>query len=319
MTVMSLDPQAEAFLQRLAEDNTPPIQELPIEQVRSMVLPIAGEPERVGGVISDHVASDGAEIAVRVFTPLIETAELDAMDESEEGRPMIVFYHGGGWVTGSIETHEAVCRRMANEGRCLVIAVDYRLAPEHKFPTAVDDAFSSVQWAIENAEHLGGDPQRLYVCGDSAGGNLAAAVCLKARDTGGPAIRGQILVYPITNDQFDTDSYRDNAIGYHLTTENMRWFWQQYLADESDGANPLASPLKAADHSNLPNALIVTVEKDPLRDEGLAYAEKLSAAGCHVDQIHCMGMVHGFFRRLDTFDRAGRLVEEIAQWIHEPE
>ncbi|MCA9077954.1 MAG: alpha/beta hydrolase [Planctomycetaceae bacterium] len=314
---MSLDPQAEAFLQRLAEDHTPPIHELSIEQIRSMVLPIAGEPERVGGVISDHVTSDGGEIPVRIFTPLIQTAELDAMDEPEEGRPMIVFFHGGGWVTGSIETHEAVCRRMANEGRCLVIAVDYRLAPEHKFPAAVDDAFASVQWAVGKAEHLGGDPQRLYVCGDSAGGNLAAAVCLKARDGGGPDIRGQILIYPITNDQFDTDSYRDNATGYHLTTENMRWFWQQYLANESEGEDPLASPLKATDHSNLPDALIITVEKDPLRDEGVAYADRLSAAGCLVDQIHCTGMVHGFFRRLDTFDRAGRLVEEIAQWIHE--
>ncbi|MCA9109462.1 MAG: alpha/beta hydrolase, partial [Planctomycetaceae bacterium] len=287
-----------------------------IEQVRSMVLPIAGEPERVGGVLSEVVPSASGEIPVRVYTPLIDTAELDEMETPETGRPMLMFFHGGGWVTGSIETHEAICRRLANECRSLVISVDYRLAPEHKFPAAIDDSYAATQWALDRAEHLGGDPARLFVCGDSAGGNLAAAVCLRARKEDGPAVRGQILIYPITDFNFETPSYTENASGYHLTADNMRWFWQQYLADESDGNHPLASPLRASDLSGLPATLMVTVEADPLRDEGLAYADALAAAGVHVDQIHCLGMVHGFFRRLDTFDRAGRLVEEIAQWMH---
>ncbi|MEZ6050719.1 MAG: alpha/beta hydrolase [Planctomycetaceae bacterium] len=313
---MRLDPQAQAFLQRMAEDHVPPIHEMTIEQVRSMVLPIAGEPERVGGVLSEVVPSASGEIPVRVYTPLIDTAELDEMETPETGRPMLMFFHGGGWVTGSIETHEAICRRLANECRSLVISVDYRLAPEHKFPAAIDDSYAATQWALNRAEHLGGDPARLFVCGDSAGGNLAAAVCLRAREEDGPAVRGQILIYPITDFNFDTPSYTENASGYHLTADNMRWFWQQYLADESDGKHPLASPLRASDHSGLPATLMVTVEADPLRDEGLAYADALATAGVHVDQIHCLGMVHGFFRRLDTFDRAGRLVEEIAQWMH---
>lgn len=312
---MSLDPQAELFLQRLAEANTPPIHEMPVEQARSMVLPIAGEPERVGGVLSEVVASPAAEIPVRVFTPLLEADELDNTHGAERGRPMLVYFHGGGWVTGSIETHEAVCRRMSNEGRCLVISVDYRLAPEHKFPAAVDDCFAVTRWAHERAEHLGGDPRLMFVGGDSAGGNLAAAVSLRARDESGPPVAGQILIYPITDHSFETDSYRENATGYHLTTDAMRWFWRQYLADDADGAHAWASPLRAGDHSRLPPALVVTVEYDPLRDEGLAYAEALAAAGVPVERIHCPGMVHGFFRRLDTFDRASVLVSEICSWL----
>ncbi len=312
---MSLDPQARAFLERMAEDHSPPLHEMSAAQVRSMILPIVGEPERVGGVLSEIVPSAGGGIPVRVYTPLIDTGELDAMQHPEQGRPLLMFFHGGGWVAGCIETHDAICRRLSNEARCIVISVDYRLAPEHRFPAAFDDCFAATQWAHDRAEHLGGDAKQLLVCGDSAGGNLAAAVCLQARDHGGPSIKGQVLVYPITDFNFDTRSYRENATGFHLTTDNMRWFWQQYLADEADAANPLASPLRASDHTGLPPALIITVETDPLRDEGLAYADTLSAAGCHVDQIHCLGMIHGFFRRLDTFDRANQLAEEIAQWI----
>ncbi len=313
--VMTLDPQALAFLACMAEDHTPPLHQLSIAQVRSMILPIVGAPEHIGGVLSEAVPSAAGDIPVRVYTPLIDTGELDAMQYPDEGRPVLMFFHGGGWVAGCIETHDEVCRRLSNEARCIVISVDYRLAPEHKFPAAFDDCFAATQWAHDQAEHLGGDPTQVFVCGDSAGGNLAAAVCLQARDHGRPPLKGQILIYPITDFNFDTPSYRDNATGYHLTTDNRRWFWKQYLAVESDGANPLASPLRASNHSGLPDALIITIETDPLRDEGLAYADRLHAAGGQVDQIHCLGMIHGFFRRLDTFDRAHQLAEEVSLWI----
>lgn len=312
---MPLHPQAEAFLQRLADANLPPLEQMSIEQARSMVLPIAGEPERVGGVVSDVVKTPAGEIPVRVFVPQVDTAELDEPRRPPVGRPMLMFFHGGGWVLGSIDTHEAVCRRLTNVGRCLVISVDYRLAPEHRFPAAVDDCFAAAHWACEQAEHLGGDPARLFVAGDSAGGNLAAAVCLRARDEGGPPLRGQVLVYPITDRSFDRDSYRENATGYHLTADNMRWFWEQYLASDAEGPHPWASPLRADGHAGLPPALIVTAEFDPLRDEGRAYAERLIAAGVPVEQIHCPGMIHGFFRRLDVFERASQLVAEIAEWV----
>ncbi|MGD9855054.1 MAG: alpha/beta hydrolase [Planctomycetaceae bacterium] len=312
---MPLHPQAEAFLQRLAEANLPPLHEMSIDQARSMVLPIAGEPEHVGGVLSEVVKSPGSDIPLRVFLPRIDVAELDQQHGSEQPHPILLFFHGGGWVLGSIESHEAVCRRLANVGRCVVISVDYRLAPEHKFPAAVDDCFAALCWAGGHAEHLGGDRAQLYVSGDSAGGNLAAAVCLRAREAGGPPLRGQVLVYPITDYSFERPSYRENADGYHLTADAMRWFWGQYLASDADGRHPWASPLRAGDHAGLPPALVVTAEYDPLRDEGLAYADALCAAGVPVDRIYCPGMIHGFFRRLDGFDRSPQLVREIAEWI----
>ena len=310
---MSLDPQAKAFLRKMAEGNVPPVHEMTPGQLRCMVLPIAGEPEPVGDVANSVVPSPACDVPVRVVSPLAGDGEKPKLPK--EGWPILVFFHGGGWVTGSIDSHEAVCRRLANECQSIVISVGYRLAPEHKFPAAIDDSFAATRWAYEHAEHLGGDPRQLFVSGDSAGGNLAAAVCLQARDEGGPPIQGQVLVYPITAYSFDTNSYRENATGFHLTTDMMKWFWQQYLAEETDGRNPSASPLRASSLADLPPALVITVESDPLRDEGLAYADRLAAAGVAVDRIHCPDMIHGFFRRLDAFDRASGLVAEIAEWI----
>ena len=313
---MTLDPQAAAFLERMAQDHAPPLHEMSVEQVRSLLLPIAGDPENVGGVLSESVPMAAGDVPIRVYTPMISTEELDAVYDPNRGRPMLLFFHGGGWVAGCIETHDAVCRRLTNESRCLVISVDYRLAPEHKFPAALDDCTVATRWAYDQAEHLGGDSQRVYLCGDSAGGNLAAAVCLRAAAESGPPIRGQILVYPATDHRCDTESYRVNGTGYHLTAENMKWFWSLYLADDSQGTDPYASPLRASDLSGLPATLVVTAEYDPLRDEGLAYADRLVACDVAVERISCEGMVHGFFRRLDSFDRASQLVTEIAEWLH---
>jgi acetyl esterase len=309
---MPLDPQAEQFLQRLAEARIPPLHELSPSRLRTLVLPLAGLPERVGGIQSDVVPHGTTSVPVRIYTPLSHTDQ----PLPQSGRPVVVFFHGGGWVTGTLDTHDAICRRLCNEAQCVLISVDYRLAPEVKFPGPLEDCDAATVWAARQAAAFGGDPQRLFVSGDSAGGNLATCVCLRARDRNGPPIAGQILVYPITNHAFDTPSYRELADGYNLTRAAMQYFWQLYLSDPADGADPHASPLRAPDLTRLPPALVVTAQYDPLRDEGIAYADRLAEAGTPVRHIACAGQIHGFFRRLDTFDRARRLVTEMAAWIH---
>ncbi|MBX3438352.1 MAG: alpha/beta hydrolase [Planctomycetaceae bacterium] len=311
---MSLHPQAEEFLRRLSDMQSPPLHEMSPDQARRLVLPIAQEPERVGGVMSDVVPTEAGDVPIRGFFPL-RIDDVDTQASADRFLPIVVYFHGGGWVLGSIDSHEAVCRRMANAAQSLVISVDYRLAPEHKFPAAVDDCLAVTQWAFERGATCGGDPARLFVCGDSAGGNLAAAVCLRARDEARPPVRGQILIYPITDHAFDRPSYHENAVGYQLTTDSMRWFWNQYLDAPSQGAHPWASPIQAVDHTRLPPTLMVTAGYDPLRDEGIDYAARLSAAGVPVTHIHYPDMIHGFFRRLDAFDRASELVRAIADWI----
>jgi acetyl esterase/lipase len=193
-----------------------------------------------------------------------------------------------------------------------VRTVEYRLGPEHRFPAPLDDCYLATQWAAEHAAELGGDADRLVVIGDSAGGNLAAAVSLMARDKGGPAIAQQILLYPATDHNFDTASYRENADGYMLTRESCRWFWSNYIRDEADAASPYVSMLRAPDLSGLPSALVVTAEFDPLRDEGEAYAKRLRAAGVQA-KVSCYdGMIHGFLWMGGVFDRTAQLIGEIA-------
>jgi acetyl esterase len=204
-----------------------------------------------------------------------------------------VFFHGGGWVIGDLETHDRLARRIARDAGCLVVAVHYRRAPEHRYPAAADDAYAATAWVAEHAAELGADPARLAVVGDSAGGNLAAVVAQMARDRGGPPIAFQLLVYPVIDHSFETDSYRDNAEGWMLTAKHMRWYWDQYLGPDGDGTDPYASPLRG-DLAGLPPAHVVTAEYDPLRDEGDAYADALRAAGVDVTLQCADGMWHGF-------------------------
>jgi acetyl esterase len=238
---------------------------------------------------------DGApDIPVRVYRPRLDGDPL----------PVVVFFHGGGWTLCDLDTHEVTCRNMANATDALVISVDYRLAPEHRFPAAAEDAYAATSWAYNHATELGGDPTRLAVAGDSAGGNLAAAVPLMARDRGGPPIVFQLLVYPALERSFDTASYRDNAEGYFLTAVQMHWFWDQYVGDDDDAAaHPYAAPLRAASLQGLPPAHIVTAEYDPLRDEGEAYGRRLAEAGVPADVRRYDGMFHGFFS-VDVLDGA---------------
>ncbi|MGH9134699.1 MAG: alpha/beta hydrolase, partial [Ilumatobacteraceae bacterium] len=213
--------------------------------------------------------------------------------------PIVVYFHGGGWVLGSHESDDPLCRDLCVRSDAVIVSVDYRHAPEHRFPAAADDAFAAVQWIADHAVDLGGVPGQLAVCGWSAGGNLAAGVCQRARDAGGPAIAGQVLLTPVTDCDMTRASYVENGEGYFLTAPLMAWFWDHY-ADEDERRDPAASPLRADDLSNLPPALVVTCEFDPLRDEGVAYADAMAAAGVPVRQVTARGHIHTSLTMVDV-------------------
>ena len=304
MTDSRLDPQIREILEEAEAAGRPPLETLsPVEARQAAIdglAPHKGQPEPVNRVEDISIAGPESTIRLRVYTP-----------ESEEPRPALVYFHGGGWVVCDLETHDSVCRSIARRSGAVVVAVDYRLAPEHKCPAAVVDCYASTGWVTENAARLGVDPRRIAVGGDSAGGNLAAVMSRKSRDEAGPEIALQVLVYPVTNlASLDTGSYREFAAGYGLTAAAMEWFRGHYLASPEDGRSPDASPLLAKDLRGLPPALILTAECDPLRDEGEAYAARLKEAGVAVCCTRYDGMVHPFFSWMGSV-RQGR--EAIAQ------
>ena len=310
---MPLTPEAQNYLNVHKASGTPMESVSPVE-ARALVAPLKTKKEEVSEIRDIWIAGPESELAALVYSPL-------SADGREDLLPVIVFFHGGGWVVGSLKSHDAMCRRLSNAAEAIVLSVDYRLAPEAKYPAAAEDCYAATVWASKFIENFGGDPSRLVVCGDSAGGNLAAVVALMARDRGGPPIAGQVLLYPITDHNFDTKSYKENGSGYFLTTETMKWFWKHYLATPEQGAEPYASPLRG-DLKGLPPAIVLTAEYDPLRDEANAYASKLQEAGVAVRRIACMGHVHGFLRRLDVFPQAaggtligvGKQLREMLGW-----
>ena len=231
--------------------------------------------------------------------------------------PGLVFFHGGGWARGSLQTHDRLCRALANGAGCIVVSVDYRMAPEHTFPAAFDDSLAATRWVGEHAAELGIAPDRLAVGGDSAGGNLAAAVALAIRDEGGPRLVHQLLIYPVTDHNFDTPSYVENAEGFMLTREAMRFYWRLYLNDPSEADDMRACPLRARDLGNLPPALIITAEYDPLRDEGRAYADRLREAGNRVVYREYSGMVHGFMTSAGVLDAGKQAIREASAALSE--
>ena len=233
---------------------------------------------------SGTIPTPNGDLPIRIYTP-----------EGDGPLPVLVFFHGGGWVVGNLESHDATCRALTNAAGCITIAVDYRLAPEHKFPAAPEDCYEATKWAVLNVASLGGDPQRVAVGGDSAGGNLAAAVALMSGDRGAPSLAYQLLLYPVTNHSFDTESCRQNGEGYLLTKDSMVWFWDHYLENDEAGKNPYASPLQAKYINSPPPGLVITAEFDPLRDEGEAYAKRLQDAGCDIKISRYDGTIHGFF------------------------
>lgn len=261
-----------------------------------------GRPQPVAKVEDLRISGPECDLPVRVYTPL-----------ADEPFATLVYFHGGGWVIGSIETHDGLCRAIADAAGAIVVSVDYRLAPEHPFPAATEDAYAATRWVAENAARLGAGDGRVAVGGDSAGGNLATVVCLMARDRGGPAITWQLLLYPITDYKLDTPSYRDYAEGHLLTRDAMAWFWRHYLSGGADREHPYISPLRASSLAGLPPALVITAECDPLRDEGDAYARRLAESGVPVTSTCYPGMVHGFVRRSRLLDQGGEALDQIGR------
>jgi acetyl esterase len=285
---VALLPEIRSLLDQQATSGRPPLHHQSVEQARAFHVADAaalnGPPAPVAAVADRRVPGPAGELPVRVYTP-----------EGEPPFPIVVFFHGGGWVVGTLDTYDPLCRALAAATPAVVVSVDYRLAPEHRWPAAVEDAYAATEWASRNAAALGGVQHRLAVAGDSAGGNLAAVVALGARDRGGPAIAFQLLVYPVLDAAGDTASWREYADGYHLTADGMRWYWDHYLGG-AGGAAPDASPLRAAFVGGLPPALVIGAEYDILRDEGEAYAARLAEAGVDASASRHAGVVHGFVR-----------------------
>lgn len=234
---------------------------------------------------------------------------------AQAGLPITLYFHGGGWVLGTLDAYDTYCRALSVASGSLVLSVDYRLAPEARFPAAIDDCFGATAWAAQHAADFGGDGRRLAVAGDSAGGNLAAAVALRARDSGGPALKGQLLVYPVTDADFTRPSYAQNGSGFSLTTQRMRWFWEQYAPPGVDRAQATLAPLRAQRHAGLPPALVFTAGFDPLRDEGLAYVEALRSGGTAVEHRHFEHVIHGYALMLRLLPAARESMQVAGQWL----
>jgi acetyl esterase len=288
----ALNPKMKYFLENLLpaypEGYTPTL-----EDMRSRSNPGIGTVESVHKVEDRTISGPVGQIPIRVYTP-----------EGEGPFPIVVYFHGGGFVYGDLESHDAVCRGIVNASQQVLVAVDYRLAPENPFPAAVEDSYAAAKWVYENAADLNGDPSRLSVAGDSAGGNLATVVCQINKEKGDLSIAKQVLIYPVT-DSYDPEkyeSYKENGIGYFLTLESIGLFSKLYVQNHDYAFHPHAAPMHAEDVSELPPALIITAEYDPLRDEGEAYAKKLEEAGVPVTLKREAGQIHGFLNFFSMID-----------------
>lgn len=303
---MILDPQIAGMIDKL-DGGFPPVETMSGAQARAAIrsrFVAPAEPEPVGEVLDRSVPGPGGDIPIRIYRP-------DAGDAGGTGLPVLVFAHGGGFVFCDLDSHDGLCRAIANGVPTVVVAVDYRLAPEHRWPAAAEDVYTVTSWVAEHAAELGGDPGRIVVGGDSAGGNLAAVTALMARDRGGPALAGQLLLYPVIAADFDTESYRLFGRGYYNPEPALRWYWDQYLPDAAAREHPYASPLHA-DLQGLPPAILVLTGHDPLRDEALAYQRALADAGVPTTQCTYEGAVHGFMT-MPMFDIAQRARAEVSR------
>ena len=292
---MPLDPKAKAMIDMMAQMPVPAWSELDAVSYRAMMdmgrfpppdLPLAE-------VVTTEIPGPGGPIPIRIYRASLN-----------ENQPGIVYFHGGGFVLGNLDSHDGTCRRLCMNIGCTVVSVDYRLAPESLYPAAVDDSYAATQWVATNAKTLKIDPARIAVAGDSAGGNLAAVVALIARDRGTPKLCHQLLTYPVTDMAFTSESYTSNGNGYFLTKDMMAWFGTQYVPPGHNVEDPLLSPIYAADLSKLPPATVITAEYDPLRDEGEAYAKRLQDAGVPTRLLRFDGVIHGFFSMNGAIDQA---------------
>lgn len=322
---MSLDPQMQAVLDQFAKFGTPPIEEstpenarnLPtfknaVEEmvaentaVRSLTL-LQPNPEPVEKISHLLIPRSTGDIVARVYTP-----------KGEGLFPVLVYFHGGGWVIANLEVYESSCRALCNAAECIVVSVAYRQAPEHKYPAAVEDAHTALQWIMANARQINGDPHRVAVGGESAGGNLATVACLKARDAGERLPIAQLLIYPVTDAAMNTPSYSDNAQAKPLNASMMAWFWYHYLENEFQRSESYVSPLQTTDLSGLPPATVLTAEFDPLRDEGEAYARRLLEAGVSVFAKRYNGVTHEFFGLAGVVPKAKQAVTDAADSLKE--
>ena len=304
-----LHPQAQALLRLIAEKGIPPTHTLTPAQAREYYLVRRAvtqpPPPDVAEVRALQADGPAGPIPLRLYRP--------AGSSAAQVLPVLVYFHGGGWVIGDLDTHDTLCRELANGSGCAVVAVDYRMGPEHRFPAAVDDVLAATRWVHGNAAALGIDPARLAVGGDSAGGNLAAVVALAARDLGRLPIAFQLLIYPATDQRHDVyPSRAANGRGYLLEKATMDWFHDHYIADPAQDQDWRASPMLHADHRNLPPAFVLTAGYDPLRDEGLAYAQKLSASGNRADLVSFERQIHGFITMGKVIDEANTAVQMCA-------
>ncbi len=301
---MPVAPEIERLL--AAINAQPPMHQVPLDLLRRTRERIdASDFQPVGKVEDRSMPGPGGTITLRLYRP-----------ESAAGKlPLVLLFHGGGFVFGGVDGYyDHVCRVLCADARCTAVSVAYRLAPENKFPAAPDDCYAALQWTVEHADELGIDTRQVFVAGGSAGANLAAVTAMRARDAGGPALRGQILFYPIVD--FHTPASASSlafANGYYLTRADVIWFWRQYLRDEDDSRNPYAVPLQARDLAGLPPALVITAEYDPLRDGGEHYAQRLRDRGVAVESTRYAGMVHGFMAF--PTGKAAMALQESVRWV----
>ena len=300
VTLPELDPQIAAVLRASAEAGIPPIEMMPPIEGRAKFAAVVKQ--QFGPVDEMFSVEDRAVdgVPVRIYRPRPPAAPT----------PALVYFHTGGWVIGSIETHDGVARALARRSGCTVVSVEYRLAPEHPYPAAIDDAWTAASWVRANAEGLGLDVERIGVCGESAGGTLAAIVARRGRDAGTP-FAVQLLIYPIIAPPSGSESYRLFSRGYSMTQAALEWYWSLYLEGRDGRDDPDASPAAAATLAGLPRAIVITSEVDPLRDEGEEYARRLAEAGVPVELIRYSGMIHGFLRMAGIVERAQRAFDEI--------
>ena len=306
---MALHPQCKAFLDMLAAAGGKPLEQLPLAEARLVpraLIEFGGPEEHVARVEDRVIPGPAQPIPVRIYWPVLAG-----------NLPALMFFHGGGFVICDLDSHDRQCRSLANASGSVVVAVDYRLAPEHTFPAAPDDAYAATRYVAEHSAEFGIDPNRLAVVGDSAGGNLATVVALMARDRGGPALRFQLLIYPVVDFEDESPSMREYATDHFLTRELMDWFLSQYVTSAAEGRSPFASPMNADDVRGLPPAMIITGECDPLRDQGEAYARKLQKAGIPVELKRYDGMIHLFFNLGGIIDTGRTAMADVASAVRQ--
>ncbi len=302
---MPLDPDLKALMDKAPP--APALHTLGVREARSLYEGRPRPPAPDVGSIKEHVVKGlGGALRIRVYTPAGGGGPF----------PLLVFFHGSGFVLCSLDTHDGMCRNLCAQSGYVVASVDYRLAPEAKFPAPTDDCLFATRWAGEHAGELNATAECLVVGGDSAGGNMAAVTAMRVRDEGGPALAGQLLIYPVTDFHTPgTASYRENAEGYGLTRAGMEWFWDHYLATPDDAANPLAAPLRAPSFAGLAPALVHTAEYDPLRDEGEAFAARLADAGVPVKMVRWDGVNHGFLALTTWVGKADAAMRDASAWL----